>query len=87
MKLSPVYNPASLSTNKVYQIDGASYQFVQKTGEGKNIKYIFSPLPKQRRTTEVVLNQNKLILYCVEVEGMTCNTSKIENNSVQTKLF
>jgi hypothetical protein len=87
MKLSPVYNPASLSTNKVYQIEGVSYEFIQKTGEGKNIKYIFSPLPKQGRTTEVFLNQNKLILDCVEVEGMTCNPSKMENNSVQTKLF
>ncbi len=87
MKLSPVSNPASLSRKKVYQIEGTSYQFVQKTGDGKNIKYIFSPLPQQRRKNQLILNQTKLILRCAEVEGMIYSPSAVENKSVQTKLF
>ncbi|MFN6564238.1 MAG: hypothetical protein RMY28_031215 [Nostoc sp. ChiSLP01] len=87
MKLNPVYNTATISPYKVYQIDGVSYRFVHQIGDGKNIKYVFEPLQKQRTKTQLILNQMKLGIRCMEVEGMIHNPSAVESEPVQKGLF
>ncbi|RCJ40072.1 hypothetical protein A6770_38410 [Nostoc minutum NIES-26] len=80
MKLNPVFEPKILSQSKVYLIDCVQYRFVRTEGSGKNIKYIFQPLPNQRKISEISLNSTKLAIRCQEVEGMVCEPPK--NQSV-----
>ncbi|MBU7586200.1 MAG: hypothetical protein KAF91_25600 [Nostoc sp. TH1S01] len=76
MKLNPVFEPKTLSQSKVYLIDGTQYRYVRTDGNGKSIKYVFSPLPNQRKTSELSLNSTKLGIKCQEVEGMTYEPPK-----------
>ncbi|MBE9210601.1 hypothetical protein IQ244_29685 [Nostoc sp. LEGE 06077] len=71
MKLNPVFEPKILSQSKVYLIDCVQYRYVRTEGSGKNSKYVFAPLPKQRKSSEISLNSTKLGIRCQEVEGMT----------------
>jgi hypothetical protein len=70
MNLKPVYEPKTLAQSKVYLIDSVRYRFIRQEGSEKHIKYVFSPLPNQRKTSEISLNQTKLIIRCQEIEGM-----------------
>ncbi|MBC1238639.1 MULTISPECIES: hypothetical protein [Nostoc] len=86
MKLNPVFEPNTLNTSKVYMIEGTQYRYVQAHSSGKNIKYVFSPLPNQRKTSEISLNSTKLTIKCQEVKGMTYQPTK-EQNVVQMGLL
>jgi len=86
MKLKPVFEPKTLSQSRVYLIDGTQYRYLRTEGGGKHIKYVFSPLPNQRKTSEVSLNSIKLTIRCQEVEGMTYQPLK-EQNVVQMGLL
>jgi len=78
MKLKPVFEPKTLNQSKVYLIDGTQYRYVRSDGSGKSIKYVFSPLTNQRKTSEISLNSIKLGIKCQEVEGLTCEPPKQE---------
>jgi hypothetical protein len=71
MKLNPVYDPKTLNQSKVYMIEGTRYRYVRSDGSVKNMKYVFSPLPNQRKTKEISLNETRLSIRCQEVQGMT----------------
>ncbi|RCJ18451.1 hypothetical protein A6770_32965 [Nostoc minutum NIES-26] len=79
MKLNPVYDPKTLNQSKVYMIEGTRYRYVRTEGNGKNAKYVFSPLPNQRKTSNISLNNTKLSIKCQSVEGMTCQPPKNQN--------
>lgn len=70
MKLNYVFDGASLKQSKVYLIDCVQYRYVRTDGSGKNSKYIFQPLPNQRKTSEISLNSTKLGIKCQVIEGM-----------------
>lgn len=76
MKLKPVFEPKTLSQLKMYLIDCVQYRYVRTEGSGKNSKYVFSPLPNQRKSSEISLNSTKLGIKCQEVEGMTYEPPK-----------
>ncbi|WP_414573247.1 hypothetical protein [Nostoc sp. CCY 9925] len=86
MKLDPVYDPKTLTQSKVYMVEGTRYRYVRIDGSGKNIKYVFSPLPNQRKTKEISLNETRLSIRCQEVQGMTYEASK-EQTVVQMGLL
>ncbi|MCC5640995.1 hypothetical protein LC593_35240 [Nostoc sp. CHAB 5844] len=86
MKLNPVYDSKNLSTSKVYLIDCVQYRYVRIEGNGKNIRYVFQPLPNQRKTSELSLNNTKLSIRCQEVQGMVYQQPK-EQNVVQMGLL
>ncbi|RCJ32456.1 hypothetical protein A6770_18755 [Nostoc minutum NIES-26] len=64
MKLNPVYEPKTLNPSKVYLIDSTQYRYLRIEGTGKHIKYVFSPLPNQRKTSDISLNNTKLTIKC-----------------------
>ncbi|BBD63332.1 hypothetical protein NIES2109_61820 (plasmid) [Nostoc sp. HK-01] len=76
MKLNPVFEPKTLNHSKVYLIDGTQYRYVRTESSGKSIKYVFSPLPNQRKSSEISLNSTKLGIKCQEIEGMTYEPPK-----------
>ncbi|MBD2496759.1 hypothetical protein [Nostoc sp. FACHB-280] len=86
MELKPVFDPKTLNQSKIYLIDCVQYRYVRTDGSGKNSKYVFAPLPNQRKTSEIFLNSTKLWIRCQEVEGMTCEPLK-EQTVVQMGLL
>ncbi|BBD63121.1 hypothetical protein NIES2109_59710 (plasmid) [Nostoc sp. HK-01] len=76
MKLNPVFDPKTLNTSKIYLIDCVQYRYVRTEGSGKNSKYIFAPLPNQRKSSEISLNFTKLGIKCQEVEGIVYQPPK-----------
>ncbi|WP_313931989.1 MULTISPECIES: hypothetical protein [Nostoc] len=86
MKLNPVFEPKTLNYSKVYLIDGTQYRYVRTEGSGKHIKYVFSPLPNHRKTSEVSLNSTKLGIRCQEIEGIVYQPPK-EQTVVQMGLL
>ncbi|MBD2451854.1 hypothetical protein H6G76_32990 [Nostoc sp. FACHB-152] len=86
MKLNPVFETKTLSQSKVYLIDGTQYRYVQTESSGKNSKYVFAPLPNQRKTSEIFLNSTKLGIKCQEIEGQTYEPPK-EQTVVQMGLL
>lgn len=86
MKLNPVFDSKTLSNSKVYVIEGTRYRYVRTDGSAKNIKYVFSPLPNQRKTSEISLNSTKLGIKCQEIEGQTYESPK-EQTVVQMGLL
>ncbi|WGV29147.1 hypothetical protein [Halotia branconii] len=89
MKLSPVYDPKSLSSSKVYRIDGAFYQYLRQSGSSAHPQYVFGylPAPGHKTKSDLLLNRNKLISRCEEVVGMACNTTEAKESSEQLQLF
>jgi hypothetical protein len=90
MKLSPVYDPKSLSSSKVYRIEGAFYQYLHSSNSSTHPQYIFShlPTPGHRKKADLVLNRNKLINRCEEVVGVVArNGTEIKESSEQLQLF
>ena len=87
MELIRVYDSTLLSNSKVYQINGTLYRFRYENGTIQHPQYTFTPLNNQRKTANLVLNRNKLITKCYEVEGMSNKVSVIDDNSVQMKLL
>ncbi|MBD2303895.1 MULTISPECIES: hypothetical protein [Nostocales] len=76
MNLKPVFDPKTLSHSKVYLIDCTQYRYVRTEGSGKHIKYVFAPLPNQRKSSEISLNSTKLGIRCQEVVGMNYEQQK-----------
>jgi hypothetical protein len=87
MQLNQVWDSTLLSRSKCYQIDGVLYRYLYSSGSINHPQYAFRPLPGQRKSASLILNHNKLITRCYEVEGMTTKAEVIDNNSVQLKLF
>ncbi|MFN6569854.1 hypothetical protein [Dendronalium sp. ChiSLP03b] len=79
MKLNPVYEPRTLNQSQVYMIEGTQYRYLRTEGNGQNAKYVFLPLPNQRKISEISLNSTKLAIKCQSVEGMTCQPPKNQN--------
>ncbi|MBD2683580.1 MULTISPECIES: hypothetical protein [Nostoc] len=86
MELNPVYDPKTLNQSKVYMIEGTRYKYLRIDGSRKNIKYVFSPLPNQRKTKEISLNETRLSIRCLEVQGVTYEPPK-EQTVVQMGLL
>ncbi|MBD2480346.1 MULTISPECIES: hypothetical protein [Nostocaceae] len=86
MELKPVFDPKTLNQSKIYLIDCVQYRYVRTDGSGKNSKYVFAPLPNQRKSSEISLNSTKLGIRCQEVEGITYEPPK-EQNVVQMGLL
>ncbi|WP_414569389.1 hypothetical protein [Nostoc sp. CCY 9925] len=86
MELNPVYDPKTLTQSKVNMIEGTRYRYVRSDGSGKNIKYVFSPLPNQRKTSEISFNSTKLGIRCQEIKGITYEPPK-EQTVVQMGLL
>ncbi|MBD2468803.1 hypothetical protein [Nostoc sp. FACHB-145] len=76
MKLNSVFDPKTLNQSKVYLIDGTQYRYVRTDGSGQNSKYVFSPLPNQRKSSEISFNSTKLGIKCQEVEGIVYQPPK-----------
>ncbi|MBW4457069.1 MAG: hypothetical protein KME55_32845 [Nostoc indistinguendum CM1-VF10] len=88
MELKSVYDGKLLNSSKVYQIDGAFYQYLHQSGSDSHPKYIFGhlPTPGHKKKANIVLNWTKLTIRCSEVVGMSC-TSANEEKSEQMQLF
>jgi hypothetical protein len=76
MSLKAVFEPKTLSTSKVYLIDCTQFRYVRSEGSDKHIKYVFAPLPNQRKSSEISLNSTKLGIRCQEVEGIVYQPPK-----------
>lgn len=76
MELNPVYDPKTLNQSKVYMIEGTRYRYLRTDGNVKNIKYVFLPLPNQKKTKEISLNETRLSIRCLEVQGVTYEPPK-----------
>jgi hypothetical protein len=89
MELNSVYDPRLLNSSKVYEIDGAFYQYLHSSGTSANPRYIFGhlPTPRQKKKPDLVMNRDKLMIRCSEVAGMTCNTTATKDCSEQLQLF
>lgn len=89
MELNSVYDPKLLNPTKIYQIDGAFYQYLHSSGSNTHPKYVFShlPTPGQKQKSNLMFNRDKLIIRCSEVVGMTCKTSATKYCSEQLQLF
>ncbi|MBD2471428.1 hypothetical protein [Nostoc sp. FACHB-145] len=86
MNLKPVFDPKTLSTSKIYLIDCVQYRYVRTDGSGKNSRYVFAPLPNQRKTSDISLNSTKLGIKCQVIEGIVYQPPK-EQNVVQMGLL
>ena len=71
MDITPVCDTRTLSLNAVYSIDGYLYRYLGVEGTNPHQKYLFEPLPAQRRTAVLTLNRNALLLRCSVVQGHT----------------
>ncbi|MBD6621131.1 hypothetical protein FNW02_36840 [Komarekiella sp. 'clone 1'] len=89
MELNSVCDPKSLNPTKVYQIDGAFYQYLHSSDSNTHPKYVFGhlPIPGQKQKSNLVINRDKLMIRCSEVVGMTCNPRTIKESSEQLQLF
>jgi hypothetical protein len=91
LSLEPIYEPAQLSTRKVYQIKGTLYRFLYKCpySRADHPQWCFEPLPGQRKSTTLKLNQNKVRSGIYEVPGMVASRKSevISNDAIQQSLF
>lgn len=85
--LLPV-EPERLSHHAVYQIDGCLYSYTGTEKKGKNVKFQFQPLARQRKQSPLSLTSQKLFTQVMEVPSMY---GKINHdsaqNTVQLSLF
>lgn len=71
MNTTPVHDPRTLSPHAVYSIAGCFYRYLRTEGTDTHPKYLFEPLPAQRKIAVLPLNRQTLIIRCQVVEGMT----------------
>lgn len=89
MELNSVHDPKLLNCSKIYQINGVFYQYLHSLDSDIHPKYVFGhlPTPGQKKKSNLVLNRDKLRIRCLEVVGMSCNTSANEETTKQLQLF
>jgi ribonuclease HIII len=87
-ELIRVHDSTLLTQSKIYQIDRTLYQFSHRSSTDSGSKYYhFKPLSGQRKKATLVLNHNKLITRCYELEGAKINSSVISQESLQLSIF
>jgi IS30 family transposase len=90
LQLIEIYEPSQLSVRKVYQIDSTLYRFLYKCPHSRSDhpKWCFEPLPGQRKTSTLKLNQNKVRRGIQEVPNMiSTRTETATNEAIQQSLF
>lgn len=89
-QLKSIYDPSELSTHKVYKIKNTLCRYVGKDVWAKIHcdKYVFSPLPGQRRKNDIKLTRNKVRGVVLEVPGMHASKQvMVTPQAIQMTLF
>ncbi len=87
--LEAIYEATRLEGGAVYQIDGVLYKYLYSDPYARidHPRFKFSPLPGQRRKSELVLNKNG-IRKCYLVPGYRASqVSTVSEKAVQMSLF
>jgi hypothetical protein len=90
LKLIEIYDPSRLSDRKVYQINGALYRFLYKCPHSRSDhpKWCFEPMPGQRKSSILKLNENKVRRGIYEVPGIASTRSEtVKCEAIQQSLF
>ncbi|MBD2302265.1 hypothetical protein [Nostoc sp. FACHB-190] len=82
-----IYDSTLLTEADVYQIDRTLYRYLFQTGTIKAPQFIFRPLSGQRKKADLKLNHKALTTRCYAVEGLSTNSSVINQQSLQLSLF
>lgn len=85
--LSRIYDSTLLTEADVYQIDRTLYRYLFQTGTINAPQFIFRPLSGQRKKADLKLNHKALTTRCYAVEGLSTNSSVINQQSLQLSLF
>ncbi|QIR41920.1 hypothetical protein HCG51_35175 (plasmid) [Tolypothrix sp. PCC 7910] len=56
-----------LTQSKTYSIDGVLYRYLYSSDSIKHTQYLFRPLPAQRKTADLQLNRDKVVLRVYEI--------------------
>jgi hypothetical protein len=90
LELIEIYESSRLSDHKVYQINGVLYRFLYKCPHSRSDhpKWCFKPMPGQRKSSILKLNENKVRLGIQEVPGMASTRSEAATiSAIQQSLF
>ncbi|BAY80474.1 hypothetical protein NIES25_69620 (plasmid) [Nostoc linckia NIES-25] len=85
--LTRIHDSALLIESGVYQIDRTLYRYIEKTGTVKAPQYTFRPLAGEKKKGDIKLNHKALTTRCYAVEGLSTNTSVVNQQSQQLSLF
>ncbi len=87
-ELKAVKDCTLLTQSCVYQIEGILYKFRHKSDSINNPQFTFEPMPGQRRTAPLKLNQEKVRRKVFEVPSLYRQISaSVSDNSIQLTLF
>ncbi|OKH56258.1 hypothetical protein NIES2101_00290 [Calothrix sp. HK-06] len=80
--------PSNLTNSKVYLIDGVLYRYIYKTDSINNPKFVFRPLPGQRKRCDLKLNSTQIYIKVFEVKSLYGQiTAECGNEAIQLNLF
>lgn len=87
---SALHDSTLLTTSAVYRIDAGFYRFILKDPYASlnAPRYIFRPLPGQRRKADLVLNHKRLVSRVYRIDGMKANANiTVKSDHIQLSLF
>ncbi|BAY66926.1 hypothetical protein NIES22_70700 (plasmid) [Calothrix brevissima NIES-22] len=88
-ELEPIYESTRLQGGAVYQINGVLYKYLYSDPYARidHPRFKFSPLPGQRRKSELVLNKNSLRKAYFVPSYRASQVSTVSEDAVQMSLF
>nr|WP_202895563.1 hypothetical protein [Iningainema tapete] len=77
-----------LTQSKTYSIEGTLYRYRYEVGSIKHTAYIFTPLPRQRKTADLRLTRDKVLRKCYEVPSLyRQHNAVMTTEAIQQSLF